>query len=82
MTSIAVLVLLDTDDPHLDPEQIDVGTVRSAASVRAAVVASLPKLTRVVAVMPEEQARLMMAALEAVSKTSRPPKSYVAPSRE
>lgn len=87
--SIAVMVLIETDDPRLDPHHIDSSTAKNAAELRRAVIENLPKLTRVVMVMPEEAARLMAyahrAALEATGqkdKISRPPSDYVPPTRE
>jgi hypothetical protein len=85
--SIAVMVLLETDDKRLDPERLDVSTAAKAAAIRKAVIDNLPHLTRVVMVLPEETAKLMsaahnIAAREAGFHPQRPPFDYVPPSRQ
>jgi hypothetical protein len=85
-TSIAVLVLLETDDPVLQPANLDVSSVQAVSRLRRAVVKALPKLTRVVAVMDEEQARLMMfahnrAVQESGADILWPPSAYVPPDK-
>lgn len=83
MSGIAVLVLLETDDPQL--LRPDVSTAEAAASFRPAVIDNLPKLTRVVAAMSEFESRLMILAHESAKKSSglgevlRPPEDYVSP---
>lgn len=64
MRSIAAMVLLETDDPRLFPENlhIAIGTAAGTEQLRALVVANLPYLTRVVMVTSEEAARLMCEA--------------------
>lgn len=59
---LAVLVIIDTDDPLLDPDRLDVSTVAKTAALRASVIRALPKLERVIMVTPEPMARVMMAA--------------------
>lgn len=85
--SIAVMVLIETDDPRLDPSTINVNTTKATATLRQAVIDNLPSLTRVVAVMPEENARLMMSTHDLLSEAvghpaHRPPRRYVPPTRE
>jgi len=54
--NIVAVVVLSTDDPLLtDP------TTAAFATLRAAVVAALPSLSRVVAIMPEDEGKLMVA---------------------
>lgn len=87
--SIAVMVLIETDDPRLNIDHISVSTAKAAAQLRQAVIDNLPKLTRVVVLMSEEEARLMSAvhraAIESLGKKGkvhRPPSDYVPPTRE
>lgn len=84
--SIAVMVILETDNPVLDPETIDVSTIAGTVAVRRAVIDALPNLSRVVMVMPEEHARLMAAAHHIAATESgladnirQPPPDYRAP---
>lgn len=83
MASIACLVLIDTDDPRI--LDFDPSTAEKAAEIRAAVVENLPRLTRVIAIMPEFESRAMMMAHDFALENSglgrvlRPPKGYVAP---
>lgn len=88
MPSIAVLVVLETDDARLDPERVDVSTAAAAAATRRAVIENLPRLTRVVMVTTEEEARIICEALDFVMRwagrddlIAKPPKSYVPPDR-
>lgn len=60
--SIAAMVLFETDDSRLFPENLNVSSVAATEALRTAVVAALPSLTRVVMVLSEEHARLMCAA--------------------
>lgn len=83
--SIIVMVELETDDPRLLADSIDVSTVQAVTRLRQAVVDALPGMSRLVAVMPVETARLMMAAHEHAVTVSgadafvRPPAAYVPP---
>jgi hypothetical protein len=87
----AALILIATDDPALSEAGI-VDSMQSAsgvAALRRAVMQHLPAdLTRLVAVMPVEEARQIMLLHEAVGQeiggTSfrRPPSGYVPPTRE
>jgi hypothetical protein len=82
---IAVLVLVRTSDQRLFPENLDVSTVPKTAALRSAVIASLPKLTRVVMVTEPGLAELMCAAHDEALKAAgldlvrRPPRGYVPP---
>jgi hypothetical protein len=58
--SLAVTVLIETDDPRLDNPATN--TPADVAALRVAILEHLPKLTRVVSVMPEELAVLMHRA--------------------
>jgi len=84
--SLAVIVLLESDDPVLEPKSLDVSTVDAVTKLRRAVVKALPKLTRVIAVMDEEQARAMMmahqmAVTESGASVLWPPATYVPPKK-
>lgn len=87
MPSIAVICLIETDDPRIDPEKMR--SAGDVARMRKAVIENLPKLTRIVAVMPEELARLMVSAHDIAMSLSgadslihRPPAGYVPPTRD
>ena len=85
MASIAVMVLIETNDPELI--NASVGTARDTAKLRRAAIRNLPKLTRVVMVLPEEGARLMclahdIASSQAGIEVNRPPRDYVPPTNE
>jgi hypothetical protein len=86
MPSFAVTVLIETDDPRIDPGKLQ--TVSGVAAMRRAIIENLPKLTRVVAVQPEEEARLMFAAHDMACRESgllgitRPPADFVPPTRD
>jgi hypothetical protein len=85
--SIACMVLIETDDPRLFPENISVTTPAKAAALRKAVINNLPKLTRVVMVLEEETARIMCAAHDIASQAAGldrvvPPAGYVPPTRD
>lgn len=85
--SIAVMVLIETDDPRLDPAIVNNSTPAKTAALRRAVIDNLPNLTRVVMVMPEEHARLMAiahdyAAQAAGLEPNYPPPGYVPPTRQ
>jgi hypothetical protein len=85
MASIACMVLIETDDPRLKEPDRSVQTVGGAQAVRQAVIDNLPKLTRVIAIIPEEEARFMCMAHEramaasGLGKFTRPPTEYVSP---
>ena len=86
MASIACLVLIETDDPRILEYEKSTQTVEGTQAMRAAVIANLPKLTRLVAIMPEETSRLIMLAHDHAAKAAgmgadiiRPPRTYVAP---
>lgn len=85
MAALAVMVIIETDDPRLAIPP-DLSTVRATKAFRQAVIENLPKLTRVVAVMPEEEARFMMTVHMAAAEFAghedgviRPPPEYHAP---
>jgi hypothetical protein len=80
--SIAALVIID-----MDPETIDVSSAGSTAALRKAVLDNLCNTTRLVAVMTEDEARLMLAAHDAGLRAiggeiHRPPADYVPPTRD
>lgn len=83
--TLAVMVLIETDDPTLFPENLDNSTIRAVKRLRDAVVRALPGLSRVVALMSEPEARLMFAAHKmaceqaGIGEVLRPPAQYVAP---
>ena len=58
--SIVVMVQLETDDPRLIPEAISDGTPKDPTVVREAVVAALPSVQRVLLLMHEKHARMMV----------------------
>jgi hypothetical protein len=85
--SVAVMVLIETDDPNLMPENVDVHTPARAARLRKAVMDNLPKVSRVVMVLEEDTARLMCAAHDLAAEAAglsvrRPPRSYIPPTRD
>lgn len=87
--SIAVMVLLETDDPRLFVENLDHAAPAATATLRKAVIDNLPNLTRLVLVTSEENARIMTQAHTAVMQelgfgdsVIRPPAGYVPPTRE
>jgi hypothetical protein len=80
--SIAAIVIID-----MDPETIDVSSAGSTAALRKAVLDNLCNTTRLVAVMTEDEARLMLAAHDAGLRAiggavNRPPADYVPPTRD
>jgi hypothetical protein len=88
MTKFIAMVQIETDDPRLTIEGIVAGvrTATETAATRQAIMDQLPhRVTRVVAYMPEEHARLLMMLHEAVGKDLgkrgfvRPPAGYVPP---
>jgi hypothetical protein len=58
MPNVAVVVIVATDDPLLLNPIAEAG---SLAPLRSAVLAALPSLSRVVAIMPEDEGKLMIA---------------------
>jgi hypothetical protein len=85
--SVAVLVILETDDPRLDPDALDVSTAKSVAALRRVVIDNLPQLRRVVMVTSEEDAKLMCQAQDEVARmfgrpNGFPPRDYVPPTRD
>lgn len=83
---LAALIVFETSDERLRPDAIDVSTVASVTAVRAAVVAALPDLIRVVAVFEEAEAQFMVRAHEAAMDAAgmgdrffRPPGAYRSP---
>jgi hypothetical protein len=89
----AALILIATDDPVLSKTGIvdSMRTASGASALRHAVLKHLPAdLTRLVAVMPVEESRLIMMLHEAVGREitggrdvfQRPPGDYVPPTRD
>jgi hypothetical protein len=86
------MVELETNDPRLSEEVLARGheTVRGTADVRRAVLQHMPRdVTRLIAVMPLEHAKALMALHEAAGemllgepKMVRPPADYVPPTQE
>ena len=83
------MVVLETTDPTLFPENLDSRTAKAAAALRRAVVRNLKDLRRVVMVCDQETAEIMCAAHAIAAQESGmdasalfPPASYVAPTRE
>lgn len=85
---VAILAIIDTDDPRLTPERISVETAQATAHLRQAVIDNLPRLDRIFAVMDEEAAEDLMALdrfLSAVTGDDgfhMPPDDYRPPRRE
>lgn len=84
--SLAVMVIIETDDPRLDPDTIDVSTVDATIALRSAVIDNLASLTRVVMVLHEPEAHLMVRAHAIAARSAgldhlfeRPPSGYRAP---
>jgi hypothetical protein len=87
MTAIAVMVLIETDDPTLQPGNLDTTTAQAVARLRQKIINALPDLRRVVCVMDEEQARVMMLAhnmamLKSGATVLWPPVTYVPPTMD
>ncbi len=87
--ALAIMLVVETDDPRLMPEALADWSAARVSRARAAVLAALPDaVTRVIAIMPVEQAQLLMMVHEAVGKEIgapeplRPPPSYVPPTRD
>jgi hypothetical protein len=86
---VCAIVQIESDDPRLDPDALEVDTPAKAAALRRAVLKSLPrKVTRVIAVLPVDFAKLMLHAHEQAAEIAglatvlRPPAGYVPPTRE
>lgn len=60
--ALAVTVVIETTNPALYPENIDVSSPEVTTSLRRTVIAELATLSRVICVMSEADARLMHAA--------------------
>jgi hypothetical protein len=81
--TIAALVILETDDPRLDPDGVSVSTVAGTSDLRRAVIENLPNLTRVVMLMTEPAARLLTDASKASGiSVNYPPRGFVPPTRD
>jgi hypothetical protein len=87
-TKFIAIVQIETDDPGLTIERIAAGvrTALGTRSIRQAILEQLPhRATRVVAYLPEKQARLLMMLHESLGNEIgapdfvRPPADYVAP---
>lgn len=82
---VAVMLIVRTNDRQMFPENLDLSSLRSTKALRRAVIANLPKVTRVVSVMDEETARLMCAAhayaadMSGMTQILRPPSDYRGP---
>lgn len=63
MTKMAVIVIIETDAPALQPDALEAKPDLDA--VRTAVIEALPNLSRVVAIMPVQLAKLMISAHQA-----------------
>jgi phospholipase C len=86
---VVAFVQIETDDPRLDPERIDVSTAAATATLRRAVIAALPKkVSRLIAVTAVETAELMCMAHDAgaaaagLGGVKRPPADYIPPTRD
>lgn len=84
--TLAVMTIIETEDARLFPENLDVSTLDAVQATRAAVIANLPNVRRVVVLMDEEEARLMLAAHALAAERSGledmfrvPPVAYRAP---
>jgi hypothetical protein len=89
--TVVVMVQVETDDPRLTPAGLvaSVGSARGTQAMRDIVLSHLPgAVTRLIAVMPEHQARMLMMLHEAVGARLgdgpfvRPPPGYVPPTRD
>lgn len=82
---IAVTLILETDDPRLQPENLtNLKTPADMEALRSVVVSALPSMTRVVQVTSEETMRMVMllgrAAVQNIGlDVVQPPPGYVAP---
>lgn len=87
-----VMVQVETDDPRLSEEamtRLPSATAGEVASTRRAILSRLPhEVTRLIAVLPLDQARLLMRLHEAVGQDLggpayvRPPSDYVPPTHD
>jgi hypothetical protein len=85
--SVAVMILVDTTDSRLFPENVDVSTAKNTATLRRVVLDNLANVTRIVMVMEEATAQVMalahdLAARESGLTINRPPADYVPPTRD
>jgi hypothetical protein len=89
MTSLVVMAQIETDDPRLSLESLATAVTTSAtttAALRQTVLDHLPDdVTRLIAVLPLEQARRLMWLHERMGDLTgdstfvRPPSGYVPP---
>lgn len=86
---VCAIVQIETDDPRLDPDRLEVDTPAKAAALRQAVLKSLPhQVTRVIVVLPVDLAKLMLhahdqaAEIAGLTTVLRPPASYIPPTKE
>lgn len=83
--NVAVMLIVRTTDAAIFPENFNLSGLRASKALRRAVIANLPKVTRVIAVMDEDSARLMFTAHSIAAQASglgtilRPPSDYRAP---
>lgn len=88
--TVAVMLIITTDDDRLALKNIDNSTAKATAKMRRAVYGALRDLNnvqRVVMVMPEELAKLMSVAHDIAAKAAGldqhfPPADYIPPTRE
>lgn len=87
-TTFIAMVQIETDDPRLTIDRLTTGvrTAEAAAEIRQAILEQIPgKITRLIAFMPEAQAKALMALHEIMLAEMkapgfrRPPANYVAP---
>lgn len=83
---VMVVAQIETDDPRLFPDNIDISTAESTATLRRLVIEHLAHVTRIIAVTSEENMRLMFAAHEYALRSigegdllRRPPADYRPP---
>jgi hypothetical protein len=73
------MVVIDTDDPRLHPEHINVDTTEATAALRQAVIDNLYRVDRVFLVMDEESAEDMVALNEFMDSLGEAPVSFQHP---
>jgi uncharacterized Zn finger protein len=88
----AVMLVIESNDPILSEDQIEAAlrTPAGVARMRRHVLASLPgSIQRLVAVFPEEHAKMLMLLHEAVGEDLtgealfvHPPEGYIPPTRD
>lgn len=79
---IAAMVVIE-----IDPDKIDVSTAGGASALRKTVLDNLCNVRRVVAIMTEDEAQLMLTAHDAALRSfggtvHRPPADYVPPTQD